>query len=215
MSKKRNIRYRELHNLDFRKYELTEEIISYKGTVLSRIRAKKDLPTHGVRKGDLGGFVQSTFNLSHKGDCWIKDNAIVYEKGSVKNNALVCGNAVVKGSSRVQGQAVVKDNACITSHAVVGIDAVVKDNARVYGYASIRGNAVVKDNAKVCASSIVDENMVISGDMELAVSDGMNHGISKREERKNFYREKARAERMGERERNGYKYQNKYDDYRY
>ena len=41
-----------------KKYELTEETKTLAdGTVLHRIRALLDIPRHGVKAGELGGFV--------------------------------------------------------------------------------------------------------------------------------------------------------------
>ena len=58
------------------KYELTEETIKVEGVTLYRIKALKDFGN--VKKGDLGGFVQSEMNLSHYGNCWIYNDAKVY-----------------------------------------------------------------------------------------------------------------------------------------
>lgn len=40
-----------------------------------RIRALRDFSN--VKAGDVGGFVTSEKNLSHKGDCWVSGNARV------------------------------------------------------------------------------------------------------------------------------------------
>ena len=47
------------------KYELTKES---KGN-LFRIKALKDFGN--VKKGDLGGFIEKTDNLSQEGNCWV------------------------------------------------------------------------------------------------------------------------------------------------
>ena len=54
---------------------------------LYRIKALRDF--NDVKKGDIGGYVESEKNLSQLGDCWIYDNARVH------NNAQVCDNAIV------------------------------------------------------------------------------------------------------------------------
>ena len=56
-------------------YELTDETITVDGRTLHRIRALKDLPEHGVKKGDLGGFIEHENNLT--GDAWVGGNAWV------------------------------------------------------------------------------------------------------------------------------------------
>ena len=77
-----------------KKYELTEETNTLAdGTVLHRIRALRDIPMHGVKYGDLGGFVERENNLSHDGDAWVCGNAYVYGDARVYGDAEVCGYA--------------------------------------------------------------------------------------------------------------------------
>ncbi len=57
-----------------KKYELTESKI-YCGITLSRIKALRGF--RNVKAGDLGGWVESELNLSHEGNCWIYNDAIV------------------------------------------------------------------------------------------------------------------------------------------
>ena len=71
-----------------KKYELTEEV-NERG--LHRIRALRDIPRYGVKKGDLGGFVESEENLSQSGDCWVAYTAVVR------------GHAVVSSDTKVNG----------------------------------------------------------------------------------------------------------------
>ena len=80
-----------------------------------RIRALRSFGN--VKVGDLGGFVQSEDNLSHEGNCWIYDdarvyeNAIVYENAQVYRNARVYGNAIVYENAQVYGTTLVYENA--------------------------------------------------------------------------------------------------------
>lgn len=78
-----------------KKYELTDETIEVYGTALHRIKALKDFGN--VKKGELGGYVESEHNLSQEGNCWVCGNAKVY------GNALVCGNAKVYSNAEVCG----------------------------------------------------------------------------------------------------------------
>ena len=64
-----------------KKYKLTDETININGITLYRIEALKDFSN--VKKGDKGGFVESENNLSHDGNCWIYDDAIVYDDATV------------------------------------------------------------------------------------------------------------------------------------
>ena len=54
-----------------KKYELIPSDIEG----LFRIKALKDF--NDVKKGDIGGYIQSENNLSQLDDCWIYDNAVV------------------------------------------------------------------------------------------------------------------------------------------
>ena len=100
-----------------KKYKLTEESIIYFGKTLFRIEALKDFGN--VNKGDKGGYVQSEENLSQEGDCWISDNAKVYDNAKVCDNALVYGNAVICDNAKVCGNALVFGNAEICSNAEI------------------------------------------------------------------------------------------------
>ena len=104
-----------------KKYELTDETIEVYGTALRRIKALKDFGN--VKKGELGGYVESEHNLSQEGNCWVCGNA------KVCGDAEVCGNAWVFGNAEVYG------------------------NAKVYGNAWVYGNAEVCGNAKVCGDA--------------------------------------------------------------
>src|ERR1700731_2450176 len=83
-----------------RKYELVpDQQIMVAGTTLYRIRALKDFGN--VKAGDLGGFVRSEDNLSQRGDCWIDDDAQVYDAAVISDDAQVFGRARVYGHARV------------------------------------------------------------------------------------------------------------------
>ena len=100
-----------------KKYELTEETKTLaNGTVLRRIRAVSDLTLSGVkivRAGDLGGWIEREDNLSHCGEAWVCDNALVYDK------ARVCDNALVYDKARVYDKAMVFGNAMVCGEALV------------------------------------------------------------------------------------------------
>lgn len=110
----------------YQKYELTNETCkTYHGEILYRIKALKGIPLMKVKKGDLGGWIESYDNLDQKGDCWVADDAWVYGEAQVYDNAKIYGNAVVCDRAKVYG------------------------NAKVYGYAQIYGDAKVHGDAEV------------------------------------------------------------------
>lgn len=128
---------------DYQKYELANEPILFMGHTLYRIKALKSIPSKNVKKGDLGGWVESYNNLDQKGDCWVADDAYVYSNAEVSGDAEVCGNANVYGNAKVF------DNAEVCGNAWVYDNAQVYDKAKVYGDAEVCGNAKVYGSAKV------------------------------------------------------------------
>ena len=130
-----------------KKYELTDETIDVSGTTLHRIKALKDFGN--VKKGELGGYVESERNLSQEGNCWVCGNAKVCGDAEVCGNAKVCGDAKVCGNAWVFGNAEVYGNAKVYGNAWVFGNAEVYGNAKVYGNAWVYGNAEVCGNARV------------------------------------------------------------------
>ena len=95
-----------------KKYQLTKESkTNLFGQKLFRIRALQDIERFGVKKGDLGGWVESELNLSQYGNAWVCGDA------QVCGDARVSGNAQVYGDARVYGNAWVEkfDNLFFTS----------------------------------------------------------------------------------------------------
>ena len=71
------------------KYEiLKDEFIEFDDRKLYRIRALKDF--YNVKKGKVGGYIESEENLSHEGDAWVSGDAQVYGDAWVSgDNAVV------------------------------------------------------------------------------------------------------------------------------
>lgn len=82
-----------------RKYELTDETCRQNGRALHRICALRDIPRHGVRKGDLGGWVESERMLSQDGNAWIGGDARVYGDAWIDGDAWVYGNAWIDAAA--------------------------------------------------------------------------------------------------------------------
>ena len=118
-----------------KKYELTGITVNYGKVILHRIKALKDFGD--VKKGDLGGWIESEDNLSQEGLCWVYGVAKVFGNAKVYGDAMVFNNAKVSGNAEVFG------------------DAKVYGNAKVYGIAKVSGNARVFNNAKVFTSANV------------------------------------------------------------
>ena len=103
-----------------KKYEFTGDTKQHKGLTLRRIRALRDIDRYCVKKGDLGGWIETEDNLSHDGSGWVDDEAIV------------CSSAVVGGYARFGSNARFGENAGVGVNAWVGDQcARLVNNARV------------------------------------------------------------------------------------
>lgn len=139
-----------------KKYELLKEkYIEYKGKTLYRIKALRNFGD--VKAGDVGGYVQSEDNLSHKGDCWVYYNAKVFNNAKIHDNAKVRGNAQIYGDAEVFGSARIHGNAKIYDEAGIFDNATVFENARVCNNARIKYNARVYGNAKIERDTIIGQ----------------------------------------------------------
>ena len=75
-----------------KKYALIKsDSIVFNGVTLYRIKALRDIDEFFIKKGDMGGYVESKNNLSQDGFAWVYGNA------RVSGNAWVYGNALVSG----------------------------------------------------------------------------------------------------------------------
>ena len=150
---------------------LKNDIIELPDKTLYRIKSLKDFGD--VKKGDIGGYIEKEYNLSHDGNCWVFDNAWVSGNAKVYDNAWVSGNAKVSDDALVYDNAMVSGNAKVYDNARVSDDAKVYDNALVCGNAKVFDNARVLNNAKVCGdakiygNARVLNNAMVSGDAKV------------------------------------------------
>lgn len=128
-----------------KKYEFTGETITDNGKVLHRIRAVRNF--NGVKKGQLGGYVESEDNLSHDGEAWVGDNARVY------GNAVVCDNAKVFRNAQVFGNARISRNSWVHGSAWVGGNTETH-GTWIFGDARIYSNKDLKEMERRDATRI-------------------------------------------------------------
>lgn len=164
-------------------YTLTDQTIVHRGQTLHRIQALADLPQHGVKVGDVGGWVQSYANL--KGAAWVSGEAKVYGLATVRDNAYVSGEAEVFGQAEVSQQAHVHHRAWVTGSArvlgqarvyddaTIKDSAIIADEAQVYGEAVVSGRAMLIDQARVGGNVRPSDSMtlgsqtVLEGNLDL------------------------------------------------
>ena len=91
------------------------------GVTVHRVRATRDIPHHGVKSGDVGGWVESL--LLDDGTVRVSGNAWVGDHAEVGDHARVGGRAQVGGSAWVGDRAKVGGRARVGGSAKVGGDA--------------------------------------------------------------------------------------------
>lgn len=107
------------------KYVFTDGIKTIFGVKLRRIKSTRKFGD--VKRGQLGGYIENKKNLSELGNCWVYDDALVFD------DVRVTKNAKVKGTSRVWGAVILTD------------DAQVSGNARVRGTGEYKGGFTAHD----------------------------------------------------------------------
>ena len=138
------------------RYELVmHDTVERFGKKLYRIQACVDIPLHGVKKGDLGGWIETPENLPQAGNGWVDDYAMVYE------NATVTGDALVKDHAEIFGHALIHGRAVVRGHARIFADAEVTGDAAVADYAMLGGSARIAGVAEMSGYDFIGGNTVI------------------------------------------------------
>lgn len=158
-----------------KKYELTNETITFAGRTLWRIRALRDIEGqwHEVEAGALGGWVESEANLSQNGGAWIMGDAKVFGKAVVSEYAVVADEAVVKGEAQIKEYATISHQAVVEGRAIVDGSAAVRDTVHVGGNAHIGGTAVLNGRAAIRAEAFVES----SEDYMVFQLSAVGHGV--------------------------------------
>ncbi|EJF79119.1 hypothetical protein [Bartonella doshiae] len=125
-----------------------------------RIRALRDFDD--VKAGDLGGFIEKEDNLSHDGNCWVYDNAIVSYGAIVSENAKIRNEAIVADDAKVYGNVIVSDKA-----KIYGRDTHVYGNAKVFDNACVSGTMWFREKGWVYGKCVVNGNAKVYGDAAL------------------------------------------------
>lgn len=152
-----------------KKFELVmEDSIVVEGRTLYRIRALKNVVesddgTYAVKKGTLGGYVQKEENLSHEGDCWVFDNAKVFDDVRVQDNAFITDESMVFGNAVVKDKAITCNQSKIYGFAIVKDSSITMDRSEVFGHAVMENYSSIGDDAKLYGSAKMDDNSDLRG----------------------------------------------------
>ena len=146
------------------KYEILSDDVwrsSFGGHLGYRIRATRDFGS--VCKGDLGGYIGSSTNLSQDGLAWVAGEALVTNSARVYEDAWVGDNAYIDGSAHVKGRAVVIGKARVVDTANIYGDAVVYGDTHISYRVSVCGTAKVGGDAEVAGTALVDSGHLTCG----------------------------------------------------
>ena len=139
-----------------KKYKLIKsKLLTGWGNPLFQIKALKDFGV--VKKGDLGGVIESEKNLSHDGLAWVFGNGEVSGNGRVSGDGRVSGNGKVSENGQVFGRGVVFENGHLYG------DGQVFGNGQVSGYGKVFGNGRVYGKGQVYGMGYVFGNGQLFG----------------------------------------------------
>ena len=79
-----------------KKFELTGDEIQIDDRALYAIRALRNIDDFGVKKGDVGGYIEKEDNLSQQGSAWVGSGARVSGL-----DTHISGNSLISGTSTV------------------------------------------------------------------------------------------------------------------
>lgn len=170
-----------------KKFELVKEkYIELKdGRKLYQIRALREIQNErmivSIKKGELGGYVESEKNLSQEGNSWISQSARVYDNALVKDGSLVGNKVIVRGNAAIEddayvramsiGKTIIEDNARIGGISTVGLeDPFVVFNhkgTRICGNSAILGNTMI-DRTDV-KDSVIRDVHITACDVEKSI----------------------------------------------
>lgn len=142
-----------------KKYSMTQETIKFNGINVYRIIALKDFGN--IKKGDLGGYIQSENNLSQYGNCWVYDNAKVLKDAKVTDNAIIRDCAIITDSAEIRDNARMDKNSFACNHALITDNSYITDNAKICGEAMLKGTATAEDECIILDMAIVSDGAVI------------------------------------------------------
>lgn len=131
------------------KYELTDETIkTADGAILYRIKALKDFGC--IKKGQLGGFVQSYDNLDQTSEAWIANEAKVWGKSLVTNDSQILHEAEISGDCAISRSEI--GNECIVHGKSIIDECTIIHNAEILD--SCIYKSLINSHSKIDESTI-------------------------------------------------------------
>jgi len=150
-----------------KKYELTGYYLEISATSkLFRIKALRDFSD--VKKGQLGGFVQNEYNLSHEGDCWIYSDASACDSSKVQDNAKLRDFCMLRDYAKLSDNAVMQEYVTLEGRGSLSGNAVMMNDSFMTGRSSASGDAVITKSplciyADEAHITITDNHVTVTG----------------------------------------------------
>lgn len=158
-----------------KKYVKTKKKMFFMDRDVYQIKALVDIPAIGVKAGDLGGYIESEYNLSQKGFCWIFPNAVAMGRAQVSENATLDEHAVLRDFAKAYGNASVGGAVHMVEKSEIFDNAVAAGTCAIGGEAKIFGNANVRGDATVMDEAWVYDDAILCGTVR-AIQDVFIHG---------------------------------------
>jgi carbonic anhydrase/acetyltransferase-like protein (isoleucine patch superfamily) len=154
------------------------EFCEESGLAIQRIKALRDIPEIGVKKGDLGGYVTYDEVLSHEDSSWICPNAKVFGPVKISGNVSIDGNAFIlcvpaakrikiSGNIRISGNAkIILDhdaiqNTVISGNVFIANKVELRNVGKINGDINILGNAELNRVAEIAGTVNISGRAVI------------------------------------------------------
>jgi carbonic anhydrase/acetyltransferase-like protein (isoleucine patch superfamily) len=138
---------------------------------LYRIQALRDIPEHGVKKGDIGGYVSSKYTLSQEGSCWIAFGAKAIGAVFISEDAYLGDSSVAlcdfsKSSLNIKGSVQLLDNAEVYISGD-GNKSSIGGNAKFFGSSRTYNLSEAKGNIRVYGDAMLHGPKSLLGDIEI------------------------------------------------
>ena len=153
-----------------------------------RVKALRNIPKHGVNKGDLGGYVTNPLTLPHDDSSWIADEAQVFGNVFLKDDAYISGKAKVtcdseKSVIKIEGKVRIFEEAQILlkdspegnpKNTIISGEVLICGNAKIrnLGYAIgrniiIGGSADLEEVESIQGSAQISGNALLGKGVEI------------------------------------------------
>lgn len=175
-----------------KKYKLTNiqnelHVLGGANIMTYQIEALIDIPSIGVKAGDMGGYVVDGHRLSQIGNCWLFPDSVATYKTEISENAVIKGESVLSSGATIRGEAVI-ENSEIGSNTLIAGNSVIRKSMLYGGCKFLRGVEIIEselraihiDSGRISKSTIravVGEPLKAKGFVTIKDSTLEIHGV--------------------------------------